>query len=111
MINEVHTAKMCFYNEVNQVKTFVEPLAQGKYRITSKTAEGAYNRKTESKNFDRYNWDGGKKVEIFGITITDQFMGEFHRQGAVLPNGEYLNVGADRSDRARIVVYLMWHQT
>lgn len=31
--------------------------------------------------FDRYNWDGGKKVELFGVTITDAFMGEFHRQG------------------------------
>lgn len=30
---------------------------------------------------------------------------------AALPNGEYLNVGADRGDQARIVVYLMWHQT
>jgi hypothetical protein len=31
--------------------------------------------------FDRYNWDKGKSVEIAGITITDKFMGEFHRQG------------------------------
>jgi hypothetical protein len=31
--------------------------------------------------FDRYNWDKGKSVEIAGITITDRFMGEFHRQG------------------------------
>lgn len=30
---------------------------------------------------DRYNWDIGKQVEIFGVTITDKFMGEFHRQG------------------------------
>ena len=35
----------------------------------------------EYKFFDRYNWDGGKKVTIFKITVTDQFMGEFHRQG------------------------------
>lgn len=35
----------------------------------------------EYKFFDRYNWDGGKQVEIFGITITDKFMGEFHKQG------------------------------
>lgn len=33
------------------------------------------------KFFDRYNWDGGKAVTIAGITITDEFMGEFHRQG------------------------------
>ena len=31
--------------------------------------------------YDRYNWDKGKSVEIAGIIITDQFMGEFHRQG------------------------------
>lgn len=30
--------------------------------------------------FDRYNWDGGKKVEIAGVTITDAFMQQFHRQ-------------------------------
>ena len=35
----------------------------------------------EYKFFDRYNWDGGKSVEIFGITITDEFMGRFHREG------------------------------
>jgi hypothetical protein len=35
----------------------------------------------ELKFFDRYNWDGGKKVEIAGITVTDEFMGDFHREG------------------------------
>lgn len=30
---------------------------------------------------DRYNWDGGKSVRIAGVEITDDFMGEFHRQG------------------------------
>jgi hypothetical protein len=33
------------------------------------------------KFYDRYNWDGGKAVTLFGIKITDHFMGEFHRQG------------------------------
>jgi peptidoglycan hydrolase-like protein with peptidoglycan-binding domain len=33
------------------------------------------------KFFDRYNWDAGKSVTFAGITITDRFMGEFHRQG------------------------------
>jgi len=116
MIEEVRTAKMRFHNEVNQARAFVEQLTVGEHRITSNTAEGAYNRKTENKNwffaiggystwgkgqarvkkdasgqreyeldfeykfFDRYNWDGGKKVEIFGVTITDQFMDEFHCQ-------------------------------
>jgi len=31
--------------------------------------------------YDRYNWDGGKSVELGGVTITDEFMAEFHRQG------------------------------
>jgi hypothetical protein len=31
--------------------------------------------------YDRYNWDGGKMVKILGAVVTDQFMGEFHRQG------------------------------
>lgn len=31
--------------------------------------------------YDCYNWDGGKEVTIMGTTITDEFMGEFHRQG------------------------------
>ena len=35
----------------------------------------------ELKFFDRYNWDGGKKVQIAGIEITDEFMGDFHREG------------------------------
>ena len=35
----------------------------------------------EYKVADRYNWDIGKQVEVFGVTITDKFMGEFHRQG------------------------------
>lgn len=35
----------------------------------------------EYKFFDRYNWDNGKSVTIAGQTITDKFMGEFHRQG------------------------------
>jgi hypothetical protein len=30
---------------------------------------------------DRYNWDTGKGVTIAGVMITDEFMGEFHRQG------------------------------
>jgi hypothetical protein len=41
----------------------------------------AYELEFEYKFFDRYNWDGGKKVEIFGIEVTDEFMGRFHREG------------------------------
>ncbi|MFC1642583.1 peptidoglycan-binding protein [Myxococcota bacterium] len=32
------------------------------------------------KLFDRYNGDAGKSVTVFNVTITDEFMGEFHRQ-------------------------------
>lgn len=46
-----------------------------------KTGKRTYRLDYEYKVADRYNWDNGKKVEIFDITITDQFMGEFHRQG------------------------------
>lgn len=35
----------------------------------------------EYKFFDRYNWDGGKSVNLFGVTITDAFMGRMHREG------------------------------
>ncbi len=35
----------------------------------------------EYKFRDRYNWDTGKAVNIGGIVITDEFMGELHRQG------------------------------
>ena len=35
----------------------------------------------EYRVFDRYNWDGGKAVTIAGHVITDEFMGEFQRQG------------------------------
>jgi uncharacterized protein RhaS with RHS repeats len=40
-----------------------------------------YSLEFEYKFYDRYNWDGGKQVTILGVTVTDQFMGEFHRQG------------------------------
>ncbi len=35
----------------------------------------------EYKFYDRYNWDKGKSVTIAGIVITDDAMGEFHREG------------------------------
>lgn len=45
----------------------------------------------EYKFFDRYNWDAGKKVDIFGIEITYAFMGEFHKQGLAR---EYDEIGS-----------------
>ena len=42
---------------------------------------GEMTLKFEYKFFDRYNWDKGKSVTILGVTVTDSFMAEFHRQG------------------------------
>lgn len=117
MISAGSTAKAHFVNEVSQAQKFVEKLPIGTHQIASKTAESAYNYKSETKNwfyavggystwgkglakveidaagsliyslnfeyhfYDRYNWDKGKAVNIGPITITDEFMGEFHRQG------------------------------
>jgi RHS repeat-associated protein len=39
-----------------------------------------YTLQFEYKFYDRYNWDIGKEVKILGVTVTDKFMGEFHRQ-------------------------------
>ena len=46
-----------------------------------KSGKRKYRLDYEYKVADRYNWDMGKQVDIFGVTITDKFMGEFHRQG------------------------------
>ncbi len=54
---------------------------KGTATVSNGAAGREYELKFEYKFYDRYNWDGGKSVEIAGITITDQFMGEFHRQG------------------------------
>jgi hypothetical protein len=47
----------------------------------------------EYKFYDRYNWDGGKFVTIAGIRISDETMGEFHREGMA---HEYDEVGSLR---------------
>lgn len=41
----------------------------------------AYEFQFEYHFYDRYNWDKGKAVKIGPVTVTDEFMGEFHRQG------------------------------
>jgi len=46
-----------------------------------KSGKHKYRLDYEYKVADSYNWDIGKQVDIFGVTITDKFMGEFHRQG------------------------------
>ncbi|CAD7850575.1 MAG: hypothetical protein [Olavius algarvensis Gamma 1 endosymbiont] len=57
---------------------------------------------TEDKRYllgpDEGRWDPGRPASLPTAQVA-------------LPNGEYLNVGVDRGDPARIVVYLMWHQT
>jgi peptidoglycan hydrolase-like protein with peptidoglycan-binding domain len=35
----------------------------------------------EYRFYDRYNWDKGKSVTIGGIKVSDDAMGEFHREG------------------------------
>jgi len=54
---------------------------KGKVEIKSEAGVRVYRLTFEYKFFDRYNWDGGKKVTLFGVEITDEAMGEFHRQG------------------------------
>ena len=52
---------------------------------TVEVLEGGGNRSYsldfEYHVYDRYNWDTGKSVTILGVTVTDAFMGDFHRQG------------------------------
>ncbi len=54
---------------------------KGTVAITENSGVKSYDFDFEYKFFDRYNWDGNKEVEIFGITVTDEFMGRFHREG------------------------------
>jgi len=48
---------------------------------TAVVCEDKYTLEFEYKFYDRYNWDVGKSVTFLGVTITDEFMGDFHRQG------------------------------
>lgn len=48
---------------------------------TNAAGQKSYKLEFEYKFYDRYNWDGGKSVTLFGQTITDAFMGRFHREG------------------------------
>src|SRR6185312_1396367 len=49
--------------------------------VVKGTSGFVYDVDFEYKFYDRYNWDAGKSVTFAGITVTDKFMGEFHRQG------------------------------
>jgi hypothetical protein len=54
---------------------------KGVAKVTAVAGVAQYELDFEYKFFDRYNWDGGKSVEIMGVEITDEFMGRFHREG------------------------------
>lgn len=54
---------------------------KGRAEIAGTGARRRYDVDFTYRFYDCYNWDGGKEVNIAGITITDEFMGEFHRQG------------------------------
>jgi hypothetical protein len=55
---------------------------KGAANVTSDSmGRKSYTLEFEYRFYDRYNWDGGKSVTIFGQTITDEFMGRFHREG------------------------------
>jgi peptidoglycan hydrolase-like protein with peptidoglycan-binding domain len=54
---------------------------RGKATLKSGHPQREYELEFEYRFYDRYNWDGGKSVTIASVTITDDFMGEFHRQG------------------------------
>jgi hypothetical protein len=49
--------------------------------VTEESSAYNYALDFEYKFFDRYNWDGDKKVTLFGVTINDETLQEFHRQG------------------------------
>jgi len=54
---------------------------KGVATVAGTPAAATYQVDFEYKFYDRYNWDAGKSVTFAGITVTDRFMGEFHRQG------------------------------
>lgn len=54
---------------------------KGTATVSGTKADPTYTVDFEYKFYDRYNWDAGKSVTFAGITVTDKFMGEFHRQG------------------------------
>lgn len=75
------------YNYKNESKNWFYAVGgystwgKGKAVVRDSGTGREYELQFEYKFFDRYNWDTGKSVTIAGITITDKFMGDFHRQG------------------------------
>lgn len=71
---------------------------KGRATVTDTPAGRQYVLEFEYKFFDRYNWDGGKKVDIdvpgWGpVEVTDEFLQNFHRQGLAR---EFNSVGSIR---------------
>ena len=64
---------------------------KGKATITGSGPGHDCKLELQYKFYDRYNWDGGKKVTIAGIDISDEAMGEFHREGLAQ---EYDEIGS-----------------
>lgn len=51
------------------------------YPPTDGNSEWTYSYDYRVHTADRYNWDGNKSTEIFGMTITDKQLQELHRAG------------------------------
>lgn len=54
---------------------------KGACTVTQAGSALNYSLEFEYHFFDRYNWDGDKKITLFGVTIHDEMLQEFHRQG------------------------------
>ena len=62
----------------------------GKGTVVVKNKGRCFELQMKVKFEDKYNWDIGKAAFLGFIKVTDQFMGEFHRQGLAK---EFLMVG------------------
>lgn len=51
------------------------------YPPTADNPEWTYSYDYRVHTADRYNWDGSKSTQIFGMTITDKQLQELHRAG------------------------------
>ena len=54
---------------------------KGKVHVEQFGGQRRYDFDFEYRFFDRYNWDKDKSVDLGPVTIDDEFMGEFHKQG------------------------------
>lgn len=54
---------------------------KGKAEVGENGGKREFMFEYEYKFKDRYNWDKGKKVRIFGVPVSDDAMAKFHLQG------------------------------